>query len=231
MMNPNNDNEDGYEETFLERNRMVLCIVGIAVIVAAGALIHVTFSKIQPLPATRPVIVTARIPVVLPTPPPVATPTPQEVNKEEEMITQEHVDDREEKPAAPPVEADPVTTNTIGNGLDAFGLKAGNGSGSYFGGGVQVRSKFGWYAAQVQITIGDVLRKNAGTRNATFGAQVRIWSDPTGRVTRAQLISRNNNPSVDAAVIQSLVGVQLKEAPPAGMPMPIIMRIGLKRPN
>jgi len=147
------------------------------------------------------------------------------------MMSQDKVDDKEEKPDDKPPEAAPLSTNNASTGNDAFGLKAGNGGGNYFGSSSGPRSKFGWYAAQVQSTIGDALRKNPSTRGGSFGAQVRIWSDITGRVTRAKLSPSTGDTAVDEAINQSLTGLQLKEAPPAGMPMPIVMRINAQRPN
>ena len=147
------------------------------------------------------------------------------------MMSQEKVDDKEEKPDEKPPDAAPLSTNNAATGNDAFGLTKGTGGGNYFNSGGGSHSKFGWYAAQVQTSIGDALRKNPNTRNASFGSQVRIWSDITGRVTRAKLSPSTGDPKIDEAINQSLTGLQLKEAPPAGMPMPIVMRVSAQRPN
>lgn len=148
------------------------------------------------------------------------------------MIEQAPVDEKEEKPDDKPPEAAPVTTNIAGGGPDAFGLKAGNG-GNYLGGNgaARQRSKWGWYAGQVQTTIADSLRRNPHTRNAALSLKVRIWPDITGRVTRAKLAESTNDPKIDAAITEALTGLQLKEAPPEGMPTPIVLRITAQRPN
>lgn len=231
-MNLNDNYDEKDDMTFMERHKVVLSVVVVAVISAGVFTLQSKFSKPSSSQSKGPSIVTVRLPAPLPTPPPAPTPPPpQEIKQEEKMMTQDKVDDKEEKPDDKPPEAAPVTTSIVGNGDDGFGLKAGTGGGGYFGNSSQQHSKFGWYAAQVQATIGDVLRKNPSTRSANFVAKVRIWSDITGRVTRAKFSDSGSDSKVEEAINQSLTGLQLKEAPPAGMPMPIVMRISAQRPN
>jgi hypothetical protein len=53
-----------------------------------------------------------------------------------------------------------------------------------------------------------------------------------GRIARAELAGSTGDPAVDAAIKnQVLTGLQLQEAPPSGMPLPIVMRITERRPN
>jgi periplasmic protein TonB len=80
--------------------------------------------------------------------------------------------------------------------------------------------------------VGDALRQNPHTRDATFSVKARIWSDLTGRVTRAKLAGTTGDRIVDNAIQNEvLTGLQLKEAPPDGMPMPIVMRLTGRRPD
>ena len=224
-MNLNDSYDEKDDMTFMERHKVGLSIVAVAVISVGVYTLQSKFSKPNSSKSQGPSLVSVRLPP-MPTPPP-----PQEVKQEEKMMAQEKVDNKEEKPDDKPPEAAPLTTNNVGTGPDPFGLKAGNGGGSYLGSGSQQRSKFGWYAAQVQTAIGDALRKNPKTRGASFASQVRIWSDITGRVTRAKLSPPTDDPKVDAAIGEALTGLQLREAPPSGMPMPIVMRISAQRPN
>jgi outer membrane biosynthesis protein TonB len=93
-------------------------------------------------------------------------------------------------------------------------------------------SKFGWYAAKVQSSIRDALGRNSTTRSATLSLQVRVWADSNGRITRAQLIGSSGNASVDQAIRnQILTGLQLPQAPPPDMPMPINLRITARKPT
>jgi len=231
-MNLNDNYDEKDDMTFMERHKVVLSVVAVSVIAVGVFTLQSKFSKPGSSQSKSQTIVSVRLPPMpTPPPPPAPTPPPPEIKQEEKMVMQEKVDDKEEKPDDKPPDAAPVTTSIVGNGPDPFGLKAGNGSGNYFNSGSGSHSKFGWYAAQVQATIGDALRKNPNTRTANFGIKVRIWSDITGRVTRAKLMDATSDPKVDEAINQALTGIQLKEAPPTGMPMPIVMRISAQRPN
>lgn len=227
---PTDDEKD--DLTLIERHKVVLSIVAVGLISTGVYTLQGIFSHPSSSQNKALSIVSVRLPPPPPTPPPAAAPTPppQEI-KEEKMVAQERVEENEEKPDDKPPEAAPVTTGIAGNGSDAFGLKAGNGSGNYFGNGKKQRTPYGWYATQVQGTIADTLRKTPGARNAQFSVKVRIWSDVAGRVTRAKLANSAGDPKLDAAIQQALGGIQLKEPPPAGMPMPIVLRISGQRPN
>jgi hypothetical protein len=94
-------------------------------------------------------------------------------------------------------------------------------------------SPFGLYAAQVQSRIEEALLQNNKTRTALIlGVVVRIWVDRTARITRVQLVGTLGDPSLDSAITNEvLTGLQLKEPPPADMPMPIVVRVNTHRPN
>lgn len=153
------------------------------------------------------------------------------------MERQEAVDESEQRPdesPSAPAETGASTAMKEGSGPDAFGLHRGNGGTSLAGSDNVRRShgRYGWYAAQVQSTIGEALGKNPRTRNAGFQVEIRIWSDPSGRVTRATVAGSTGDPAVDAALRNEiLTGLQLQEPPPAGMKMPIVMRVTARRPG
>ena len=151
------------------------------------------------------------------------------------MIEQAPVDDSEQKPDEPqPVAPADLGTGIQGNGPpDGFGL-SGSGAGRLGGGGKAhgSGSRWGWYAAQVQRAIGEAVRRNAGTRNADFHVDVRIWPDITGRIARAQLASSSGDRAIDAALKNEvLVGLRLQEPPPRDLPLPIVLRVTARRPN
>lgn len=151
------------------------------------------------------------------------------------MISQTPVAEDEQKPEETPAPAAPVLgTNIEGTGgPDAFGLSGGGGS----GGGTRIArhssgSRWGWYAASVQRSIGEALRRNDVTRTASFTLEVRIWADLTGRVSRAQLAGSTGDPRVDAAIRDDVLsGLRLAEAPPRDMPLPIVLRLSARRPD
>ena len=171
-----------------------------------------------------------------PLPPKVEPPPPKEEPPEkEEMVEQEKVPDDEPPPEAP-IEApadDLLGTGIAGNGPD-MGLGGGKGSGNRIGGGGRRGggSKFGWYAAKVQGTIAEELRRNPSTKGASMSLQVRVWPDANGRITRVQLVGTSGSSVVDQAIKnQVLTGLQLPQAPPADMPLPIVLRITARKPG
>ena len=161
------------------------------------------------------------------------------------MIEQPQLAEPEQKPEVakpkdePPRAKDeppagPLGTGIQGNGPgDGFGLGGGSGLGGGPGGnGRGGGSRWGWYAGKVQSKVADALRSNRKTRSANLSVPVKIWPDSTGRVTRATLAGTTGDAGLDAALKNEVLnGLQLPEPPPAGMPLPITLRINAKRPN
>ena len=153
------------------------------------------------------------------------------------MIEQTPVEN-EPKPEPTPDEPPPadVATGIVGNGPpDGFGLSGRSGSGLPGGTGSNrsaQRSRWGWYATQVQSRVQQAIVGNRATGYSNLRADVKIWTDSSGRITRATIASSTGNPTLDAALRdQVLTGLQLSEPPPEGMPMPITLRVNARRPN
>ena len=54
----------------------------------------------------------------------------------------------------------------------------------------------------------------------------KIWADETGRITRASVSGGSGDPAINAALQNEvLTGLQLQSPPPAGMKMPINLRL------
>lgn len=224
------DEED--EKTFLERHRVVLSIAAVVIIGVAVTVMQRRFSSGGSSRTKGPEIVSIRLPQPAPTPPPPApTPPPQEIKQVEKMVEQAPVNEQEDKPKDEPPPEAPVSTGIKGDGApDAFGVRSGGGSLIGGSGFARQGSKWGWYAGQVQTAIAEALRKDAAVRTASLNLKVRIWPDATGRVTRAKLAEGTHDPKLDAALNAALNGLQLKEPPPQGMPLPIVLRISAQRP-
>jgi len=161
------------------------------------------------------------------TPPSRVTPPPQ---TEQKMMEQEPVNAEESKPDETPVSDSPVLGTSIqGNGPpDGFGLRAGNSIGSGTGKTANQgrSSRWGWYANQVQSAISQALQNNTNIRTADFRSVVKIWADQAGRITRARLAGSTGNGALDNAITNEvLAGLVLREPPPDGMPMPIVLRL------
>jgi periplasmic protein TonB len=171
-----------------------------------------------------------------PRPPPQSAPPPAE--SQQKMIEQVPVNEPETKPIeapkteAPASDAPALGTSIQGNGTsDGFGLSGGDSFGGGTGGkgGTVSRgssSRWGWYAGQVQSAISQALQSNTNTRTASFRVDVQIWSDRTGRITRAHLVRSTGDAALDDVITNNvLAGLVLQEPPPDGMPMPIVLRL------
>lgn len=178
---------------------------------------------------------------LVPPPPPPPPPPPQEKPPEPEMVEQSKMVEPEvkEEPIVdkPPEAAEhddapppgPLALDAKAEGPgDAMGLGSNpGGRGLMSGAG---RSRWGWYAAIVQSQIEAALRNNGKLRNSLMQVQLRLWADSSGRISRVQIVSSNGTPELNAILQNDLLpGLQLREAPPGDMPMPMVTRITVRR--
>jgi outer membrane biosynthesis protein TonB len=221
---------------FLQRFGFLFGIVGIAAVAAVIFVGQSLFKRGGPAQKKTPEVTMIKIVPPATPPPPPPPPPPQPRIQEQKMIEQTPIENEEPKPEEAPAPAAPsLGTNIQGTGgPDAFGL-SGNSRGTVLGGSGGARSaasRWGWYAGRVQNTVSDALRKNERTREASFRVEVRVWADLTGRIARAQLAGSTGDTALDEAIQRDvLMGLQLAEPPPDGMPMPIVMRLTARRPN
>ncbi len=220
------------ERSFFQRFGLVIGIAG-SVLVGGGIMLVRNSSKSSSASHRMPEVTMVKI-VSTPPPPPPPPPAPPKL-VEEKMVEQTPVDANEQKPDESPSSPTPDlgTSITGSGGADAFGLGSNRASdGAGVGGKRGSGSRFGWYAAQVQATVSDSLRNHPKTRLASFQIEVRLWPDLTGRITRAKLVGSTGNASMDEAIkTEVLAGLQLREPPPADLPLPIVLRLNARRPN
>jgi len=124
--------------------------------------------------------------------------------------------------------------NLVGNPggrgiLTGGGLGDGSGDGQVGGAGGP-GSRYGWYYARIASRIEDRFRRQKELLSASTRAEIRVWVDAAGVATRVQILKSTGNAQVDEA-IQSVVGVQIAEAPPADLPMPMVLRVTARRPQ
>lgn len=230
------------EPGFFRRHRMWI-VTGVVILVAGGA--YLAFSGKGESKKKSSAKVVSIMPVMPPPPPqptPAPTPPPQQEQTPPPDVKQPEFEEEKQPDSPPqqeakadtPEEPAPMGSNIQGAGNDGFGLRGG-GNGVIGGTGTgkgKGGSKWGWYAGQVQSRVADALSKHRRTRSASMEIKVRIWADPSGRVTRAALAASTGDSALDQAIQNEvLTGLQLQEAPPADMPMPIVMRISAKRPR
>jgi outer membrane biosynthesis protein TonB len=181
-----------------------------------------------------------------PPPPPPPQPTPQKV-EEEPPSTRQELRPMDIPPDAPPPPpgpaAGPLALAEEGSGPgDAFNL-AGNpggrgllgpgglGDGNGLGGGTgDVAARYAWFYGRMQPDIEAVLRRSKRLSAASAVADLRLWWDPSGRITRVQPVRPSADPTLDKE-FEALVGVQLRNPPPADIPMPVVMRVQARRPR
>jgi protein TonB len=217
------DEED--DRSFFRRYRVAIGVIAVAAIAVVFAVRMIAGAGASPRRESSLVIVS--LPPPPPPPPPVQT-APPEPKMDEQTFQRE--EKPEEEPPKPP-DQPPIGTNIKGDGTaNPFGL--GNAGGNGFGDRAATASRFGWYAGQVQSKISEALRNNRKTHAAELSIRARIWPDASGRVTRAQLTGSTGDPSLDAAIQDEVLsGLRLREPPPAGMPMPIVLQLTAKRPH
>ena len=189
-----------------------------------------TMVSVQPQPPKAPP----------PPPPPVTPPKVEEPeNTRVNLKPQDLLPPDEPRQASPP--AGPLALAAEGEGPgDAFnlagnpggrGLLSGGGLGEGTGGvGGEGGNPYGWYYAQVADELTEVFRRNRSISTASARVEVRLWADSTGRVSKIQLVRSTGDPEVDRA-IESAVGIRLRQPPPPGSPMPMVLRVTARRPQ
>ena len=225
---------EGENDSFVGRHRMSVIVAGILLLAVA------VYFMPKPKGGAPVRKVEKMVVVQLPPPPPkLPPPPPPKVQPPPEKMEKQAPVEEKPKEAAPKKADNPPSTLATGIKGDGPGMglaSSGNGlggsptiGGPTGGGG---GGKWDRYAGQVQSKIGDALRRNPKTKSASIARlEVRIWPDSTGRVTRAQLANSTGDAGMDAAIQnQILTGLQLAEPPPAGMRLPIVLRLSASRP-
>lgn len=225
---------EGENDGFFARHRMTVIVAGILLLAVAVYFMP----KPKGSGSVRKVekMVVVQLP---PPPPPKRPPPPPKVQPPPEKMEKQAPVEEKPKEAAPKKADNPPSTLATGIKGDGPGMglaSSGNGlgGGNFIGGptGGGGGGKWDRYVGQVQSKIGDALRHHPKTKSASIRRlEVRIWPDGTGRVTRAQLANSTGDSAMDSAIQdQILTGLQLAEPPPAGMKMPIVLRLSASRP-
>lgn len=158
------------------------------------------------------------IPLPPPPPPPEKPPEPEKVEDQVAETEPRPMEQIKPKIEAPPRLADSaMTMDTAGQaGADAFNIGAGAGGG--MGGGGGGTATYGQYLA---YALQQALQSDERTRRLVFKLVVDIWLDPSGRLTRINLIESSGSPKADAAVLAALRAVdRVDEKPTAGLTFP-----------
>ena len=203
-------------------------------------------------PAPRKVMQFSMVRLPPPPPPKVAPPPPPQVTPQKVEEQEEQRDRVELKPmqTLPPDEPKPdpgsgrLSLAAEGDGPgDAFNLVGnpggrgllsggglGDGSGDGIGSGDGLAQRYGWYYAKIASDIEDRLRRSKKLQTASVRVEIRVWAEPGGRISRVQLVRATGQPEIDEA-IRGLAGIELRTPPPDDIPMPMIARLTVRRPQ
>ncbi|GGF06543.1 hypothetical protein GCM10011611_10060 [Aliidongia dinghuensis] len=76
-----------------------------------------------------------------------------------------------------------------------------------------------------------MLCRELGTRPGSYRAAMRLWLDPSGTVSRADLLSSTGDPVRDRRLHETLVGSGVGTPPPVALPQPVIVVILPRSPQ
>lgn len=205
-------------------NWAVVAVVGVLALILA-----VTFLRPSTVSERQRDDKTVR--VVLPPPPP--PPPPPEVKPQEQppepkpTPMDQPVDQAPPPPDAPaqPTVGDSALTAREGAGPSNYGLAAGDGSGTRIGGRPGGGDGgFGAYANLALAAIRQSAQSDAVLSRGRYTARLLVTVSPDGRIVSARLLNSTGDAARDARLQERLVGLQLSQSPPPGLP---VMRIEL----
>jgi outer membrane biosynthesis protein TonB len=194
--------------------------IGGGVLLLAVVAVIVFFPKGRSSSRESSSITMVNLPPVLTLPPP---PPPQ--------TEQQKLDDKKDEaqvidPNNAPNSADDDLAKAESDSNDGFGIR-GSKTGKGFGTG----GSWGWYTSQLQSAIQDALRQNPKTRHAGLRIMIRVWPDPSGILSRVELMGSTGDPSLDEAIKTQVLGGLRLRPPPEDMPRPVTLRITGRPPS
>ena len=91
---------------------------------------------------------------------------------------------------------------------------------------IQEKKDYRWYTLHIQSALQDALSRNDKLQGAAYVANVRVWLDRSGAISRYELVGSTGDNKTDTSLQAALGGLpKLAEAPPEDMPQPIRIRI------
>jgi periplasmic protein TonB len=172
----------------------------------------------------QPKKVVQEIHLVRPPPPPPDLPPPPPPPPEEKVNVPDPQDKPDPTPSNEPPPGEQLGLDAEGSaGGDAFGLVGNKGGRDLVGSG---GSAFAWYAGLLKNEILDKLGPEKRSRAGSYSVDVRIWVRDDGTIDRVRLVQSSGDRERDREIETALNRItRLSQAPPAGMPEPISLRI------
>jgi hypothetical protein len=211
---------DEYREDWSARWRSLAIPVAILAIVV-GAIFYFLHDTAGVRREAPPLPVLTMLP-----PPPPPPPKPPEPEKKIEEAQKPIDQPKQQQPVDAPR---PITINGPAQaGTDAFNVGAGSGGGSMGSGGGFGEANYGRYLGSV---LQQAIQNDERVNRQVFSADMAVWVDPTGRVTRAKVLKTSGDPKLDMDLVAALEGMPaLDESPPSTLLFPQRVRIDGRRP-
>jgi len=206
-------------------------VVGLVAIVAIVAAIWHFASHQVGVRRSAPRIATI---TPLPPPPPPPKEKPPEPRKVEETKQEIAKPNEPVKPVEAPKQAPdaprPITIDGPAQaGNDSFNIGAGDGGGMV-GSGSGTGLGGGSYEQYLGYTLQQAIQRDERTRRLVFEVKVSLWIDPSGRITRAEMLAPSGAPATDEALLEVLRGLSIDSPPPPRLSMPVRASIRGRRP-
>ncbi|WP_313054850.1 secretin and TonB N-terminal domain-containing protein [Pseudomonas lopnurensis] len=90
---------------------------------------------------------------------------------------------------------------------------------------VDNRQVSGGYAGVVQAALEDALCRSQATRPGNYRIAFQLWIGPQGRVEHSHLLGSTGEARRDAALIELLRALRIRQAPPSSLPQPITILV------
>ncbi|HSZ73858.1 MAG TPA: energy transducer TonB [Rhizomicrobium sp.] len=201
-----------------------LAVVGTVVCVIGGSIWYAVTSthgskrEAPPLPTL----------VALMPPPPPPPPPPKEPPPEPEKKTEDVPKTPDPKPADAPKQ---MTINGPAQaGSDAFGIGAGDGSGDVGSGNGDGFGEAA-YSRYLGTEFQQAIQNDDRVNHLVFSADVEVWVDTSGHVTRASIMRTTGDAKTDEMLVAALEKMPaLDQPPPDSFPFPQRISVRGKRP-
>ena len=158
-------------------------------------------------------------------PPPPPPPPKQQPEPEKKVIEQQKT---VEQPKQTDNAPKPVTINGPAQaGSDAFNVGAGSGGGDVgSGSGIGDAS----YTRYLGTALQQSIQNDDHVNHLVFTADMEVWVDPNGRITRASVLKTSGDHSIDQDLVAALENMPaLDEPPPPTLEFPQRVRIEGRR--
>jgi protein TonB len=195
----------------------------VVVLLAGGGVYWMVRSFLNSAPPLTKKVV-QEIHVIRPPPPPPDEPPPPPPPPEEKVDVHEPDPEPDPTPSNEPPPSEQLGLDTEGGaGGDAFGLVGNKGGRDLLSSG---GSAFNWYGGLLKNEVLSQLEEVKDAHKGAYSATVKIWVRSDGSVERARLSQSSGDPARDKAIEAALSRItRISEAPPAGMPQPVSLRI------